>query len=82
MSPLGSSWKPTTPLLAVLVCQAIIPSASAKTRFPSAPKVSGNWVASVGFPNPTDELVYIFKKKKKKLIVTTPWDALIISNKM
>jgi hypothetical protein len=81
MSPLGSSWKPTTPLLAVLVCQAIIPSASAKTRFPAAPKVSGNWVASVGFPNPTDELVYKFKKKKK-LIVTTPWDALIISNKM
>jgi len=25
---------------------------------------------------------YIYLKKKKKLIVTTPWDALIISNKM
>ncbi|KAF4348721.1 hypothetical protein F8388_021775 [Cannabis sativa] len=40
MLPLGSNSRPTTPLLAVLVCQATLPSTLARTRFPSTPNVS------------------------------------------
>lgn len=39
MLPFGSNLNPTTPLLAVFVYQAMVPSASAKTRFPSVPNV-------------------------------------------